>query len=174
MKSSKESCQRSDLDDMGKIYEDIAFEGEQKVELLTCVEGFVRLMYHIRMYVYSTKFCSTYTTTTTCRHIRMLTVMFVQFLNRIGCHINCREIFHTAVLQPILDAVVKPGETPSVSISLKAPEPVMTRRSEFWVYSGDDMAGDVGGMMGMLLGLSVLAIYDSMLKWLAVAKKRLF
>ena len=35
-----------------------------------------------------------------------------------------------------------------------------TVRSEFLVYDGWSLAGDVGGMVGMLLGTSCLAFYD--------------
>ncbi len=39
-----------------------------------------------------------------------------------------------------------------------------TVRTEHLVYDWTSLSGDVGGMMGLLLGLSVLAIYDGALE----------
>ncbi len=33
-------------------------------------------------------------------------------------------------------------------------------RTEFLAYDSWSLAGDVGGMVGMLLGMSILALYD--------------
>lgn len=32
---------------------------------------------------------------------------------------------------------------------------------EYWVYDGHSLIGDVGGMIGMLLGTSVLVVFDA-------------
>ncbi len=68
-------------------------------------------------------------------------------------------------MQPVLEQLSF-NDTPSVFIVIKAPEPVMTYRSEFKVYDLSDLAGDAGGMVGMLLGMSILALYDSLLAWM--------
>ncbi len=34
-------------------------------------------------------------------------------------------------------------------------------KTEFLAYDGWSLAGDVGGMVGMLLGMSILALYDT-------------
>ncbi len=54
------------------------------------------------------------------------------------------------------------GEEPSVFLIIRIPNPVATISTEYQVYNGDDLAGDAGGMVGMLLGMSVLAAYDAL------------
>ena len=43
--------------------------------------------------------------------------------------------------------------------------------TEFLVYDAGSLAGDVGGMLGMLLGASFLTLYDSALSGLKKAAK---
>lgn len=49
----------------------------------------------------------------------------------------------------------------------------MTYLSEFRVYGLSDMAGDAGGMVGMLLGMSILTIYDSLYVWIVKWRKKI-
>ncbi len=53
---------------------------------------------------------------------------------------------------------------------------MLTVQSEYLVYNLDDLAADMGGMLGMLLGASLMAGYDwaeeRAKKWLNVLARR--
>ncbi len=70
-------------------------------------------------------------------------------------------------MRPTLQRRVADGGTAdSILVVLKAPDPLLTKVSEYKVYDLADLAGDVGGMVGMLLGLSILAVYDFATGWI--------
>ncbi len=82
-----------------------------------------------------------------------------QFLRQVGCLPPCRL--------PTYDLVVKTNyETPAaegsetVLLGFYAPRASRTMRREYVVYNAAALLGDVGGMVGMLLGASALGLYD--------------
>ncbi len=91
---------------------------------------------------------------------------FFQFLETIGCHPACRRPTHDIKVEYVLDTNEDdPGsnqtaETGSLFLNLYIPLSKLTVREEFLVYDLAGLAGDMGGMVGMLLGASVLGLYD--------------
>ncbi len=98
----------------------------------------------------------------------------MQYLQRIGCRKLCHYPIYKTVVQPTLDSKVTINDPPSVFVVFKAQQPVMTYHSEFRVYDFNNLAGDIGGMVGMLLGMSILAGYDSLMAFLAKWHRNFF
>ena len=45
-------------------------------------------------------------------------------------------------------------------------------RNEYYIYTGDDVIADVGGILGLLLGQSFLGIYYLLAQWVGDQRKQ--
>ena len=61
----------------------------------------------------------------------------------------------------------------SLELNAYSPKGAYTVVKEYLVYDLGDLAGDVGGMGGMLLGVTVLTVYDSATKFVRIAFKKI-
>ncbi len=66
---------------------------------------------------------------------------------------------------PTISSNLSPDGKPWIQLTLVAPRPAMTQRQEFMVFDAGAMAGDVGGLLGILTGASVLAMYDYLIEF---------
>ncbi len=83
-----------------------------------------------------------------------------QFLQSINCYPPCHVPTYDVKVMPTISGNRSPDGNPWVQLTLVAPRPAMTHREEFLVYDSGSMAGDVGGLLGILTGASILAMYD--------------
>ncbi len=74
---------------------------------------------------------------------------------------------YDVTVMPTIEERVAEGKRPQLYLYVQVPRPVLTVSAEFLVYDLGDLAGDVGGMCGMTLGVSMVTCYDSALAWLA-------
>ncbi len=98
----------------------------------------------------------------------------LQYYDTIGCLPPChRPTYDVEMEYTIDDPAAKDdedhddpnSEVGGVRLIIYAPLGVLTRRSEYYVYDLGALAGDAGGMVGMLLGASLLGAYDLALDW---------
>ncbi len=61
----------------------------------------------------------------------------------------------------------------SVQAFFFAPNNVETVKTEYLIYDLADLAGSVGGMLGMLLGISVSSVYDQLVEAIKKTTARL-
>ena len=55
----------------------------------------------------------------------------------------------------------------SVELTFHAPRPVFSVTTEYLVYDLASLAGDVGGMGGMMLGVSAVMVYDGVANFIS-------
>ncbi len=90
------------------------------------------------------------------------------------CYPPCRLPTYELAVMPTMTKDPEPKSTPpTLTLNLRAAKPYMTYRSEFLVYDLGSLAGEVGGMIGILLGASMLTMYDIMGEWCGRLKKKL-
>ena len=87
------------------------------------------------------------------------------FISNTGCVPACSNPTYSVTVrsQWVSPASKVPGAR--LSLHLVAPRAAETIRTDFLVYDGFSLAGDVGGMLGMLLGASVLSAHDLVEEW---------
>ena len=64
-------------------------------------------------------------------------------------------------------------ETADMVLRLYVPEAFLTAKEDYYLYDGYELIADAGGLMGMLLGISLLAVYDAAVKICRKAGKNL-
>ncbi len=59
------------------------------------------------------------------------------------------------------------AENANVAIFVYISEATMEISEEFLVYDEESLLGDVGGMVGVLMGVSILAIYETVFNFVS-------
>ncbi len=72
---------------------------------------------------------------------------------------------------PTITSAPSPDGHQWIQLTLVASRPSVTHRVEFLVFDGGALAGDVGGLMGILMGASILAMFDYLVGLVGMTRK---
>ena len=97
--------------------------------------------------------------------IELMELSSKEIIQRTGCMVPCSAISYSMVLDASPQAEVDPDlgvdpNTPHQMFEVYISDGTVVETIERKLYTLDDFVADVGGYLGLLVGVSMLAIYD--------------